>query len=286
MTAPFRRPTLDARPTGAAAAGMGLLVAASLAHGQVRLSHHDAGVVISGTGVVCATGTIQTSADNRWYRAFTLSDFGVLDDLEIHTVEFGVEFVVLVTLPEADITISLYQIPADSPPIAPRSPDSEFLSSTTITLREPSLPSFEIVPVPISGVVGAGASLMVEVSAPDFRQLAGGEFGDFFQLGGAQPPAFPGFSVASDACGLSDPVGSDDLCAFGWPCDAIIMAEGRVVTACPADLDGDGELTLFDFLEFQRLFADGDARADFDGDGDLTLFDFLSFQSAFDAGCP
>ncbi|MEQ8876104.1 MAG: hypothetical protein RIC49_06820 [Phycisphaerales bacterium] len=24
--------------------------------------------------------------------------------------------------------------------------------------------------------------------------------------------------------------------------------------ACPADLDGDGSLTIFDFLEFQRLF--------------------------------
>ncbi|MEQ8318574.1 MAG: integrin alpha [Phycisphaerales bacterium] len=55
--------------------------------------------------------------------------------------------------------------------------------------------------------------------------------------------------------------------------------------SCPADLDGDGELTIFDFLEFQNLFATGDPRADFDGDGDLTLFDFLAFQNAFDAGC-
>ncbi|MFI4917517.1 MAG: GC-type dockerin domain-anchored protein [Phycisphaerales bacterium JB060] len=56
--------------------------------------------------------------------------------------------------------------------------------------------------------------------------------------------------------------------------------------ACPADLDGDGSLTVFDFLEFQNLFAAGDLRVDFDGDGDLTLFDFLAFQNAFDAGCP
>ncbi len=56
--------------------------------------------------------------------------------------------------------------------------------------------------------------------------------------------------------------------------------------SCRADLDGDGELTLFDFLEFQNLFDSGDLRADFDGDGDLTLFDFLEFQNEFDAGCP
>ncbi len=56
-------------------------------------------------------------------------------------------------------------------------------------------------------------------------------------------------------------------------------------SACPADLDGDGALTVFDFLAFQNFFDAGDLRADFDGDGDLTLFDFLSFQNAFDAGC-
>jgi hypothetical protein len=55
--------------------------------------------------------------------------------------------------------------------------------------------------------------------------------------------------------------------------------------ACEADLDGDGVLTLFDFLEFQNLFDAGDPIADFDGDGSLTLFDFLAFQNAFDAGC-
>ncbi len=56
--------------------------------------------------------------------------------------------------------------------------------------------------------------------------------------------------------------------------------------ACPADLDGDAELTIFDFLKYQNLFQDGDLAADFDGDGELTIFDFLAFQNAFDAGCP
>ena len=55
--------------------------------------------------------------------------------------------------------------------------------------------------------------------------------------------------------------------------------------ACRADLDGDGVLTLFDFLAFQNLFDAGDLAADFDGDGDLTIFDFLAFQNEFDAGC-
>ena len=56
-------------------------------------------------------------------------------------------------------------------------------------------------------------------------------------------------------------------------------------SACRADLDGDGQLTIFDFLEFQNLFDAGDPIADFDGDGSLTIFDFLAFQNEFDAGC-
>jgi len=76
----------------------------------------------------------------------------------------------------------------------------------------------------------------------------------------------------------------------------LALAAGLAVTAltapaaatdeCPADIDADGELTLFDFLAFQNLFDAGDLAADFDGDGELTLFDFLEFQNQFDAGCP
>ncbi|MFI4917098.1 MAG: GC-type dockerin domain-anchored protein [Phycisphaerales bacterium JB060] len=56
-------------------------------------------------------------------------------------------------------------------------------------------------------------------------------------------------------------------------------------SGCRADLDGDGSLTIFDFLAFQNLFDAGDPAADFDGDGSLTIFDFLAFQNEFDAGC-
>lgn len=60
---------------------------------------------------------------------------------------------------------------------------------------------------------------------------------------------------------------------------------GRGLLACPADLDQDGELTIFDFLKFQNLFDLMDPLADFDGDGDFTVFDFLVFQNAFHGGC-
>jgi len=64
-----------------------------------------------------------------------------------------------------------------------------------------------------------------------------------------------------------------------------IIVEGEPLVPCRVDLDGDGELTLFDFLAFGNLFDAGDLAADFDGDGSLTLLDFLAFQNEFDAGC-
>ncbi|NEO88714.1 MAG: hypothetical protein F6J87_31490, partial [Spirulina sp. SIO3F2] len=56
-------------------------------------------------------------------------------------------------------------------------------------------------------------------------------------------------------------------------------------SACPVDLDGDGELTVLDFLVFQNAFDAGDQLADVDDDGQLTIFDFLVFQSLFQVGC-
>ena len=64
--------------------------------------------------------------------------------------------------------------------------------------------------------------------------------------------------------------------------DGIYLA---TINRCRPDIDGDGELTIFDFLGFQNLFDAGDPAADFDDDGELTIFDFLAFQNAFDAGC-
>lgn len=68
--------------------------------------------------------------------------------------------------------------------------------------------------------------------------------------------------------------------------NALANPRGVCVNPCPADLTCDGELNLFDFLEFSNLFGSGDLRADLDGDGQLTVLDFLEYQNAFAAGCP
>ncbi|MEQ9094825.1 MAG: VCBS repeat-containing protein [Phycisphaerales bacterium] len=79
--------------------------------------------------------------------------------------------------------------------------------------------------------------------------------------------------------------GRPDLVVANWFPGGVGVLLNRCAPPCQADLDGDGELTIFDFLSYQNLFDAGDPAADFDGEGALTIFDFLAFQNAFDAGC-
>ncbi len=74
-----------------------------------------------------------------------------------------------------------------------------------------------------------------------------------------------------------------------WSLAGSAVAEDQIqwLLECPADLDGDGDLTVFDFLEFQNRFDGGGTTgfADFCYDGRLDVFDFLEYFNLFDAGC-
>ena len=81
-----------------------------------------------------------------------------------------------------------------------------------------------------------------------------------------------------------------DLGSPGWDGDfgyGLVNAEAAldVLPPCVADFDGDGDLTIFDFLAFQTAFDQGEAQADINGDGDFNIFDFLEFQNLFATGC-
>lgn len=80
-------------------------------------------------------------------------------------------------------------------------------------------------------------------------------------------------------CGL-------DYDAFDGDINSLVRNQLTWLLTCQADLDGDGELTFFDFLAFQNLFAAGDLGADFAFDGVLDFFDFIEFQEQFVLGCP
>ncbi|MEO1007880.1 MAG: GC-type dockerin domain-anchored protein [Planctomycetota bacterium] len=112
--------------------------------------------------------------------------------------------------------------------------------------------------------------------------MPGGPGGPFFELNDLVPEA------AAQGWGLLQR--ADHVNERGWIVGTgvrfgVLGNAFLLIPECPADVDRDGELTLFDFLEFGNLFDAGSVAADFDFDGRLTLFDFLAFGNAFDAGC-
>lgn len=55
--------------------------------------------------------------------------------------------------------------------------------------------------------------------------------------------------------------------------------------SCPADVNGDGELNVLDFVAFQLAWQMEDAAADCDGNGVYDVLDFVCYQGLFQEGC-
>jgi hypothetical protein len=113
---------------------------------------------------------------------------------------------------------------------------------------------------------------------------------DSFASGIPVGPQLLGMPFAGESLTIDLPVGEtiDGWFAVSiWCVDVPVSFGDGTFEAppCRADMDGDGSLTIFDFLAYQNAFDAGDFLADFDGDGELTIFDFLAFQNEFDAGC-
>jgi hypothetical protein len=97
----------------------------------------------------------------------------------------------------------------------------------------------------------------------------------------------PWHTFAHDAVQFDiDNDGCDDifqgLCS-GWK--VFMQTNGNCEPDCYADFDGDGQLTILDFVAYQNAFTSGDDAADCDGNGSLDILDFVCFQNSFTAGC-
>lgn len=62
-----------------------------------------------------------------------------------------------------------------------------------------------------------------------------------------------------------------------WPLGAL--------RGCAADINGDGSLDFFDYLDFVAAFSSDDAIADLNGDTEIDFFDYLDYVAAFSEGC-
>ncbi|MFI4917503.1 MAG: GC-type dockerin domain-anchored protein [Phycisphaerales bacterium JB060] len=252
----------------------GCVLASAAAADDITMSQTVSDEVVLGFGQVCPSlGTAATVEASSYWRSFDLRAQGVSQDLRVTSVQFGIETLRLPTLAEVDITVNLYNAPEGTPPQT----GLPLIGSAVATVGEVS---GGVVSVDVDAIAAAGSALVVEVSVPSLRDLAGGEFGESFLPGangfGESEPVY----FASEACGIAEPQPwNPDWGTFNY----VLTVSGGAF--CATDLDGDGELTVFDFLTFQNFFDARDPRADLDGDGAFTIFDFLEFQNRFTIGC-
>ncbi|MBU6412302.1 MAG: hypothetical protein KGS45_02415 [Planctomycetes bacterium] len=65
----------------------------------------------------------------------------------------------------------------------------------------------------------------------------------------------------------------------------ITTGQNILCRQCPADINGDGIVDFFDYLDYVAAFSGGLPIADFNGDGVIDFFDYLDFVAAFSSGC-
>ncbi len=228
---------------------------------------------IAGGSVACSVAGVGTSQNSYW-RAFTLSSFGIAPTAtySVTSVSFGVESVTT-SLP---ITVKLYTT-TNFPTGFPGSLAQIGTAMTTVTNAQ----NATVVTVPLSASVPPGTSqLVMEVNAPD-----GTPTSNFFFLG-ANSAAETGPSYVSAAgCGLTVPTATG---AIGFPNTHFIMnvngSCGAPTARTAFDYDGDhkSDISIYRPMDgawyvqqsqsglFGVSFGnstDKIAPADYDGDG-------------------
>jgi hypothetical protein len=95
-------------------------------------------------------------------------------------------------------------------------------------------------------------------------------------------PTMPQVLGSVDPPGFTRGVGGLDGTAYGA---GDLVGLHIIGCGCAADVNGDGNLNILDFVAFQGLFQMGDPGADCDGNGLFNILDFVCYQGKFQAGC-
>jgi len=173
----------------------------------LTITHSASQTIITGNSVSCNAGGLH--ANNSYFRAFNLTNFGITEDFDISMVEIGVEQAIGAggTQP---ITVYLYTSSTAFPTGYPGSLTQ--IGTANINVPDQSLTLFQI---PITGTAPAGSELVVEIFTPD-GQTAGHSFfigsNNLGQTG-------PSYIMAAD-CGITVPT---DVGGIGFPGMHIVM---------------------------------------------------------------
>lgn len=152
------------------------------------LTHSVSMEITPGNTLVCTSREDGTTRENHALRTFTLPDFGVDGAFDVTEVTFGIERI----SHQADLAVNLYTLEGPLTYVNLRR-----IASEVVTL-EPQ--EAELVTVPMTARVPSGATLVMEVVAPDMEGIGGIYFGS--NSVGETAPSY----TSSEPCGARDPI--------------------------------------------------------------------------------
>ncbi|TDD73096.1 hypothetical protein E1262_01005 [Jiangella aurantiaca] len=191
--------------TGSGATGEAVVPAREPDSITQTLTHSASQAIVAGNGIACSSDDGATTSANSYLRTFTLADFGVGDEFDVTEVEFGVESLTVAQ----ELTVGLSTLKDPAAPLTRA--NLEPVGSATQTLQPQRQ---TLATVPVTGVIPAGATLVVEVSAPDLSGVGG--FWPGTNRAGQSAPTY----LTAPGCGVTEPA---DLGAVGYPWVHLVM---------------------------------------------------------------
>jgi hypothetical protein len=170
--------------------------------------------IAGGNSISCGNNETGTTNANQFLRTFTLGDFGIESEFTISSIRFGIES----STAEVPATVNIYVLNGFFSYL-----NVELIASTPVLLQPQAL---SFVDVPISAVIPAGATFVLEVATPDLESVSG-EYLPGSNAAGQTAPSY----IAAARCGSGDP---QDLADIGFPNMHLVMSVTGESAAPPA----------------------------------------------------
>ncbi len=267
-------------------------IAGSAVAQPFAISHSTSNTIQQGNSIACRCCTPETTFEATYWRSFDLSFFGLVGDVEITSVDIGVERAFDPTGSQP-ITVVLYTDPDGGTPNPIQ--NLQEIGRTVFNMPNASLAN---VSIPVTGMARAGATLVVAVSSNDHTLRnpppPAPAIGAVFYIGSNRLGETGTSYMSTASCFLTQPTPTQGLTP-GLVKHIVMTVRGEQVGTCPCACDFDtstglGVCDVFDFLAFGNLFFAGSPCAcDLDtstGINVCDIFDFLEFGNEFNSGCP
>lgn len=175
---------------------------------------HSTSLEVGNGNVACNSGQT-TSSDNRYFRFFKLSDFGISGPWAIQNVQFGIASLTTPTLPGGfPITVKIYSTAASNfPTLYP----TGYTELTQITTNFQPDAVGTLITVDLEATVPAGANILVEVG---YVAQEAGSLNLIFLAANSLGQSAPSY-ISSTACSLVAP---QTLASIGYPDAHFVLA--------------------------------------------------------------